>query len=119
MASPDSTHDRQGLAVAVSAVLLVCALAASLAGVIGYVWLTGDPVSEEGDLCVGGGHPVHGVAMLAVGGAALAGGLASLVQSLNRRRSWPFMALTVALLAGAALLLAYLPDASELDVGQC
>lgn len=111
--------DRRWPGIAFSGGLTLAAGITLIIGLVGFLLLTGDPVREDGNLCIGGGHAAHGTAMLAVGVAALLSAIASLVQALRGRRSWPFGVLGAGLVVVMVLLLVYIPNSDELNVGQC
>lgn len=99
--------------VVVAAIMLII-------GVVGFLLLSGDPVSEENNQCIGGGHATYGIAMLGVGVAVLLLAIASLVQGLRRRRRpWPLGVLGVILVAVGVVLFIFIPDTGAINVGQC
>ncbi len=104
---------------AVNSGLVVVAVIALVIGVVGFAWLTGDPIREENDQCIGGGHLTYGIVMLGVGVTSLLMAIASLVQALRGRRSWPFGVLGASLVVVAVLLVVYIPETAEINVGQC
>ena len=114
--------ERKGIragTIAVALALFAAAVLAMLIALLVYDFLTGAPASEDGDICIGGGHPGYAVALLVVTGAATVTALGGVVQGLRGRRAWPVLVVALGLLAAAVLLVLGLPVEDNINWGQC
>jgi hypothetical protein len=117
-ASSPVTH-RRPIAVGLGAVLLLVAVGGVVLAVAVLAFLSGSPISEEANQCIGGGEGGYGILLVAVATIALLSSGATLVQATQGHKSWPFSVLTLGLLVTLAVLTLSLPDTLELNVGQC